>query len=324
MRIVPTLACAALVLTSMRAGAQGGVPGTVYDSISSLSPAQRYAQICPGQREADTGAIIGLVRDADDSTALPSATVSTQWIDVKLTTGRSAGSLASASTTTSSNGFYLLCGLPIQVRLNLRSARGGYVGSPAQLALDDRLISRLDFALRRIDRIASDTSLPSSQRAQQLAPVAIDEKAVLPSWMERSGFETRRHQGLGAFLTAEEIARHGYSDLASILRTVRGINVVYGGGGGRTIPFPYLLGISDFNGLRCVPNVFLDGAPFPIGTLSRGNRLIEDAVQFDVLSSFAHPEAIKGIEVYSSAGTIPAQYDLTSSTGCGSIVIWTR
>ena len=67
----------------MRAGAQGGVPGTVYASISSLSPAQRYVQICPGQREADTGGIIGLVRDADDNTTLPSATVSTQWIDVR-------------------------------------------------------------------------------------------------------------------------------------------------------------------------------------------------------------------------------------------------
>jgi hypothetical protein len=323
MRIFTAFACTALALHSARVCAQGSVSATVHDSLSALSPAQRYAQICPGPRESDTGAIIGRVRDADDSTALASATVNTQWIDVKLTGGRSAGHLSSASTRTNGSGFYLLCGVPTQVRLNLRSEHGGYVGSPAQLALDDRLIGSVDFALRRIDRIAGDTSLASSGRAQQLAPVAIDEKAVLPSWMERSGFETRRHQGLGAFLTAQEIGRHGYSDLASILRSVRGINVVYISNGGRTIPFPYLLGISDFNGARCVPNVFLDGAPFPIAA-NQGNRTSADNAQFEVLSSFAHPEAIKGIEVYSNPGTIPAQYDMTSTTGCGSIVIWTR
>jgi hypothetical protein len=310
------------VLNSVRAGAQGEVSGAA-DSAVSPSAAQRYAEICPGQREPETGAILGVVRDADDSTVLARATVSTQWIDVKVTSGRSAGSLASASTTSSSNGFYLLCGLPTQVRLSLRTARGGYVGSPAQLALDDRLISRLDLALRRIDRVAGDTSLPPSQRAQSLAPVAIEGKAVLPSWMERSGFETRRHQGLGAFLTTEEIGRHGYSDLASILRSARGVDVVYRSVMGRSIPFPYMLGVSNINGLRCVPNVFLDGAPFPI-SIAQGGRTIADDQQFEVLTAVTRPEAIKGIEVYSNPGTIPAQYDLTSSTGCGSIVIWTR
>jgi hypothetical protein len=36
------------------------------------------------------------------------------------------------------------------------------------------------------------------------------------------------------------------------------------------------------------------------------------------------PETIKGVEVYSSGGMIPPQYDRSSSTQCGSIVIWTR
>jgi hypothetical protein len=36
------------------------------------------------------------------------------------------------------------------------------------------------------------------------------------------------------------------------------------------------------------------------------------------------PEAVKGIEVYRSAGPIPPRFDRSSRTGCGSIVIWTR
>jgi hypothetical protein len=78
---------------------------------------------------------------------------------------------------------------------------------------------------------------------------------------------------------------------------------------------PFLLGISSpQRGVLCRPNFFLDGAPFPV-------RRKED---YRDLSAIVPPASIKGIEVYSNPGTIPAQYDLTSSTGCGSIVIWTR
>jgi hypothetical protein len=45
---------------------------------------------------------------------------------------------------------------------------------------------------------------------------------------------------------------------------------------------------------------------------------------FADLSAMVRPETIKGIEVYAAAGMIPAQYDRSSSTQCGSVVIWTR
>jgi hypothetical protein len=180
----------------------------------------------------------------------------------------------------------------------------------------------MDFATN----VARDTTLSVSRQAQPLKPVAVKGSAILPSWMERSGFETRRLQGMGSFLTEQDIARHGSSDLASVLLGARGIHIDYTGSlGGRVIPFPFLHGISDTNGMRCTPNVFLDGAPFPIATNNpRTGTPMPSLDSFDQLSSIARPEAIKGIEVYSSVGTIPAQYDLTASTGCGSIVIWTR
>ena len=307
-----------LLMGFERAGAQGAGGN---DSLSAPSPAQRYAQICPGPREAGTGAIIGRVRDVDDSTTLANATVSTQWIDVKNTSGHLSG----ASTRTNNGGFFLLCGVPTQMRLNLRSERGGYVASPAQVVLDERLISNADFTLRRIDRVSSDTSQPSARGAQKLAAVAIDEKAVLPSWMERSGFEQRRKMGLGAFMTAEEIGKHGYVDLASILTSARGITLGHSSGGGMDLPFPFMLGISDItNGGRCLPNVFLDGTPFDIVDHRNPKVPGPDRYRFQDLMGIARPDVIKGIEIYSNPGTIPAQYDLTSSNGCGSIVIWTR
>jgi hypothetical protein len=162
----------------------------------------------------------------------------------------------------------------------------------------------MDFATNA----ARDTTLSVSRQAQPLKPVAVKGSAILPSWMERSGFETRRLQGMGAFVTEQDIARHGFSNLTSILTGVRGVHVEYDRRGHGN---PSLMGIQSFkSGPYCTPNYFLDGVPFSGSS--------------DDLSAVALPEWIKGIEVYSTSGTIPAQYDLTSSTGCGSIVIWTR
>jgi hypothetical protein len=170
----------------------------------------------------------------------------------------------------------------------------------------------MDFATNA----ARDTTLSVSRQAQPLTAVAVKEHETTMSLMVSEGFYRRQKQGMGAFVTQQDIARHGFSDLISVLDGVRGVHVQFGpktrSQSGVSTPMPFLVGVSSpQGGVYCRPNFFLDGAPFPRG-------------DFRGLSSIVLPEAIKGIEVYSSAGTIPAQYDLTSSTGCGSIVIWTR
>jgi hypothetical protein len=97
-------------------------------------------------------------------------------------------------------------------------------------------------------------------------------------------------------------------------------------------PLPMLKGITDigFTGFRpgsyCIPNFFLDGARFLVDGDLRPHGGTSDQPQhpFSDLSDSVRPEAIKGIEVYANPGTIPAQFDMMSSTGCGSIVIWTH
>jgi hypothetical protein len=168
----------------------------------------------------------------------------------------------------------------------------------------------IDFAANAV----RDTTLSIGREAQRMTPVAV--KGQTPtSWMDRSGFEARRSQGLGFFLTAEDIARHPTEDLTGVLQGARGMHVEYGTSGH---PMPYLRGTS---GTYCIPNFFLDGVPFKVDGAQPGGRV---TAPFTDLSAVVHPEMIKGMEVYASPGTIPAQYDLTSSTGCGSIVIWTR
>jgi hypothetical protein len=148
-----------------------------------------------------------------------------------------------------------------------------------------------------------DTTLSMSRSVQALAAVTVAGRGNAMSLAERSGFETRREHGLGAFVTQDDIAKHNYGDFISILRTMPGLHIEYirRAGGMPPLPMPYLVGSGSL-------------APFPVVS----------PADYDDLSGFLRPGLIRGIEVYANPGTIPAQYDLTSSTGCGSIVIWTR
>ena len=118
-------------------------------------------------------------------------------------------------------------------------------------------------------------------------------------------------------MTEQDIKKHTFSDFIEVLRGLRGLQV------NAAVSFPFLIGISDFNQVRCIPNVYLDGLAFPI-SMPGPRGPTPDYGSFQQLKGILYPEAIKGIEVYSNPGTIPAQFDLTSSTGCGSIVVWTH
>jgi len=96
-----------------------------------------------------------------------------------------------------------------------------------------------------------DTTISINAQVQQLAKVDVKGSKTLPSWMERSGFDARKIQGMGAFATQAEIGRHGFSDLSSVLQGMRGIHIDFGG------PFPVVAMIG--GAARCNPNWFLDG-----------------------------------------------------------------
>jgi Carboxypeptidase regulatory-like domain/TonB-dependent Receptor Plug Domain len=390
MKVVRSLVCAMLVVKSTSTFAQGTVSTSAADSLKAMTPAQRYAEICPGRREGATGAIVGRVRDVDDSTALAGATVSTDWTDYTVSAiGRTAGHARHQETKANGSGFYLLCGVPVKLRLDVRTELAGVMAGPTPIVLDDRLMGSLNFAISRKDggahtvkmgdstvmdanapgtatisgtvrggdgrplinaalevlgtqraartdangafRLARipagtrtvevrsigfepvffstdlatnairDTTISITAQAQQLAKVDVKGNKALPSWMERSGFDARKTLGMGSFMTQEDIGRHGYSDVVSVLQSMRGIRIERGG----EFPSVQLVGA----GARCNPNFFLDGVRF--------------TGSFRELSGIATPEAVKGIEVYSNAGTVPPQFYIPS-TNCGSIVVWMR
>lgn len=147
-----------------------------------------------------------------------------------------------------------------------------------------------------------------------LAPMTVVARGAGTSAMNRSGFAERRSRGLGAFLTAADIAKIGGFDLGELLSRVRGVRTTSMNGD----LVPTFMGP---RGMPCVPNFFLDGIAFMVDGGRASNTV---RYPFTDLASVITPNMIRGIEVYSSAGTIPMEYDRSSFTGCGSILIWTR
>jgi hypothetical protein len=394
----PVLDAFELQLPPMPVEISGGRVSTV--ELATPSAATAYASICPDAHEADTGVIIGRVRDADAQTALADVIVSTDWMEYALVGGHAKGQRVSITSRTNRRGVYLLCGAPTKVPLEVRADLTGLIAGPVPVSISDRLMNRVDLALSRqdsssrdlfqtdstrasargsatlrgvvrgsdgaglrgadvgianTDRLvhtdsagafrldgipagtrtievksigflpetfsldfatngSRDTTVSMSKRAQNLKAVTVEGEKDQNSLALQGGFYERRAHGLGTFVTDSAIALHNHSDLTAVLSEIQGIHIEYGV---KRLPMPYLHGTKD--GL-CVPNVYLDGAPFWLD----GSTRMPGGHPYSDLTDIVRPELIKAIEVYTTSGTIPAQFDLTSSTGCGSIVIWTR
>lgn len=160
----------------------------------------------------------------------------------------------------------------------------------------------IDFATNA----SRDTVLSLGRHAQYLKPVTILGRGN-PA-RDATGFEARRRLAFGHFITPEDLARHPSFDLIDVLARSPQVHVEYGTTGR---PVPLMRGTGSG---YCLPNFFLDGAPF----------VVDYYHPFADLSAFVPSAMIRGVEIYSSSEMIPPLYDLSSSTSCGSIVIWTR
>lgn len=122
----------------------------------------------------------------------------------------------------------------------------------------------------------------------------------------RSGFGDRRRRGLGHFIDADEVRRRGGIYLGDVLRAVPGVVPMYTTGG-RIFTMR-----STSSGDRCSPTYFLDGMRwYPLDN----NPILE-------LERFIPLPDLDAVEVYSSSGTTPVQFD--GGNGCGSVVFWTK
>ena len=158
-----------------------------------------------------------------------------------------------------------------------------------------------------------DATLTIDRSAQALTAVTIVGTRTTPL-IERAGFTQRRRMGLGAFFTAEDIARLGSFDLSDVLGRMSGLQLSRIGG-------DFMPTMRRANGTICIPTFFVDGFAFPVDGARAGK---DTMAPFTDLSSLLLPHMVRGIEVYANLGSIPLEYDRTATTGCGSVLIWTH
>jgi hypothetical protein len=143
-------------------------------------------------------------------------------------------------------------------------------------------------------------------------PLPIDPVEVLTEARSRrltiTGFYKRRTDQPGAaFLERADVEKKKAFRASGVFRRIAGVHVV-----------PLRNGMDDWQVLlrnRCLPSLWIDGVN--VRSLGGANGLpvrIDDLVQ---------PAEIEGIEIYRSAGQVPARYGGTGAS-CGVILIWTR
>lgn len=165
------------------------------------------------------------------------------------------------------------------------SLRAEYLGAETQqktVELEPGGAARVDFRAR--------------EAAVELTELQVEVQRRRSGKM--AGFERRREQGRGDFVTREDIERVNPVRTTQIIRhEAVGARVVRTRGG------DYRLLLRGTTG-RCPPAVFLDGAYVPGFSVN------------DI-----HPGDLEAVEIYGGARA-PARYRVRQ--GCGTVLLWTR
>jgi hypothetical protein len=138
-----------------------------------------------------------------------------------------------------------------------------------------------------------------------LAPLEVMARARSRTSPVLANFESRLKNGLGTFVTRQEIDRLRPARLTDVLVTLPGVHLEGGGAGGHNRV------VHMSRAVNCAAQVFLDGFLM--------NRL-PGAVSIDDIVT---PGSVEGIEVYRGSASIPAEF-LTPNARCGVVAIWTR
>jgi hypothetical protein len=184
---------------------------------------------------------------------------------------------AAPVTFTDSLGQYTLTDLPAGSQL-LEVKRLGYFAAGLNVDLRNGESSRRDVRLSRV--------------------VSLDSVHVVAERLDMQDFELRSKGGFGHHLRAEDIAKRGVSDLASLVRQMPGFRVE-GRGADALV---YSAHASEVRGLRaCRVNVVIDGNQFlEVGLLN--------------------PDDVRAMEFYTTGMGAPPYF----YSDCGLIVIWTK
>jgi hypothetical protein len=169
-----------------------------------------------------------------------------------------------------------------------------------------------------VGSLATDSSgltVVLKRSAQTLPTVVTKAKNVdsVATYISPSlrGFEERRHEGFGNFVSEAVLRKAEGWRLADLLPAhLPGAHIMAGRGSART-----LVGRTG-----CPVTVYLDGVLFyKNGNFKNGSR-IEPPPDFGLLLA----DEYAGIEYYASSATLPIQFGADRTAACGTVLLWTR
>ena len=144
-----------------------------------------------------------------------------------------------------------------------------------------------------------------SERPPRLGNLRLD----IAGYYERKEVWGRPGLGSGHFLDREEIERTNPSRVSDVVRMLRGVRVESAGGLRQTITFRGHGSIQRPGG-RCIPAVFVNGAPAGTGA---------------DIDQFLSPWSLAAIEVYPGL-SVPAEFfggERPGAPACGVLALWT-
>lgn len=159
----------------------------------------------------------------------------------------------------------------------------------------------VEVAVELSTRAPQRVTVALTRAAQVLAPVTVTTDAAEVG-LDKIGFTSRRRSSGGYFLTAKDIEKRSPNLLTDVFRSIPSLRVVPSG-------TDYVIenARNPVNG--CV-KYYVDGAPW-------------DAIFAGDVDRLLPTWEIAAIEVYNGSNT-PMQFQAPGSSGCASIVIWSK
>jgi hypothetical protein len=148
-----------------------------------------------------------------------------------------------------------------------------------------------------------------------LAPLEVVAWADVIQNALHEGFLNRLENGLGHYITRDQVEARNPARVTDLLRDLPGITVSGGSVGNR----PKIRMVRAAN-RNCATQIWVDGMLVnarglgPSRSLSPMDYRIDDVV---------NPASIEGIEIYRGLSTVPAEF-LNRDADCGVIAIWTK
>lgn len=334
--------------------------------------------LCGTVAVARSGLVLGTVRTLNGVQPIDSAQVDVQWKEAVFDRTGVREETRAASVRTDASGAFVLCSVPFDTDLRIRTTAAALTPSVMESRADSAGLRRLEIrlgdgggairfavaardgapladAMVRIEGISAlrtdsagtavATLSAGSHSAEVIAMgyaprlisfvVRPDGGAAVPIVMTRTvstlepvkvfgrfemlnrrldEFEARRRVGLGAYVGPRDLAKVSGTELVDAMRASRGIRVEIGAPG---LMWPLLRG----GGATCIPNFFVNGVHFPVD----GPRASPSVrYPYTDLVGALPLESVIAIEIYAGIGSIPPQYDRTSTNSCGSILFWTK